>query len=146
MKALYEASRIEPQLFTHPTERNSMQIVHGGGCGHQLIAVEIFRQDSRGRGLKDMSAMGTIFSGKPIEDGFRLQGVTFQDQPVTQAFIDEQPSATRAMIPYGIVYGNDSVHLRRRGSLTTRSSMPRSSPSGFSLFGFGGIGFERKFC
>jgi hypothetical protein len=76
-----------------------MQIVHDGSGGHQLIAIEIFRQDARGRGLKNMSAMGTIFSMKPIEDGFCLQGVTFQNQPVTQAFIDEQPSATRAMIP-----------------------------------------------
>lgn len=145
MKAFYEGSRIEPQLFTHPTEGNSVQIVHDGGSGQQLISVEIFRQDSRGRGLKDMSAMGTIFSRKPIEDGFCLQGVTFQNQPVTQAFIDEQPPALRAMIPYGIVHGNDPVHLRRRSSFTARSSMSRSSPFGFSRFGLGGIGFERKF-
>ena len=145
MKALHESSRIEPQLFAHPTEGNSMQIMHDGGRGHQLVAVEIFRQDSGGRGLKDTSAMGTIFSGKPIDDGFCLQGVTLQNQPVTQAFIDEQPSATRAMIPYGIVYGNDPIHLRRRGSFTARSSMPRSSPLGFSLFSLSGIGFERKF-
>ena len=145
MKVFYEASRIEPQLFAHPTEGNSMQIVHDGGCGHQLISVEIFRQDSRGWGLKDMSAMGTIFSGKPIDNGFCLQGVRLQNQPVTQAFIDEQPPAPRAMIPYGIVHGNDPVHLRRRGSFTARSSMPRSSPFGFSLFGLIRIGFERKF-
>ena len=145
MKVFYEASRIEPQLFAHPTEGNSMQIVHDGSGGHQLITVEIFRQDSGGWRLKDPSAMGTIFSRKPIEDGFCLQGVTLQDQPVTQAFIDEQPSATRAMIPYGIVYGNDSVHLRRRGSFTAHSSMARSSPFGLSLFGLIRIGFERKF-
>jgi hypothetical protein len=92
-----------------------------------------------------MSAMGAIFSRKPIEDGFCLQGVTFQNQPVTQAFIDEQAPAPRAMIPYGIVHGNNPVHLRRRSSFTARSLMSRSSPFGFSRFGLSGIGFERKF-
>src|SRR4030042_3615422 len=49
------------------------------------------------------------------------------------------------MTPYGTVYGNDPPHLRRRGAFTARSSMPWSSPFGFSFFGLSGIGFERKF-
>jgi len=79
MKAFNQASRVDPELLTDPTEGNSVQIVHDGSGGHELIAVEIFRYNSGGWGLEDSSAMGTIFSRKPIEDGFCLQRVTLQD-------------------------------------------------------------------
>jgi len=89
--------------------------------------------------------MGAIFSMKPIENGFCLQRMTFQNQPVTQALIDEETSTPRAMIPYGIVHGNNPIHLRSIGSLTGRSSMSWSSSFGLSFFGLSGIGFQRKF-
>jgi hypothetical protein len=43
MKAFNQASRVDPELLTDPTEGNSVQIVHDGSGGHELIAVEIFR-------------------------------------------------------------------------------------------------------
>jgi hypothetical protein len=43
MKAFHEGSGIDLELFADPTEGDAVQIVHGGGRGHQLIAVEIFR-------------------------------------------------------------------------------------------------------
>ena len=146
MKAFHEGSGIDLELFAHPTEGNTVQIVHDGSGGHQLIAIEIFGQDSRDRGLKDPSAMGTIFSGKPIEDGFCLKRMTFQNQPVAHPLIDEESSTPWTMTPQGINHGNNPIHLRRIGSFTARSWMPWSSPFGFSFFGLSGIGFERQFC
>jgi len=145
MKAFHEGSRVDLELLADPTEGDPVQIVHDGGRGEQLIAVEILRQDSRGRGLKGLSAMGTILSGEPIQEGLGLQRLTLQYQPVPQAFIDKNSPTARATIPDPI-HHLALLHPRRIRSLTPCASMSGASPFGFSFFGLRGIGFERKLC
>lgn len=69
MKGIDETARIDLQLFTDASQRDSMEIIQYHCIGHELVAIEVFREDSGDRRLKDASTLGTIAFGEPVDLG-----------------------------------------------------------------------------
>jgi hypothetical protein len=51
--------------------------------------------------------MGTIFSGKTIDDLFGLQRPTFQDQTFPMPLVDQRATTLRTVIAYRRLNGNN---------------------------------------
>ena len=84
-----------------------MQIVHDGRGRDQLVAIEIFGQDPGRRGLEGVSTMGTIFSGKAVEDLFGLQRPSFQYQTFPMPLVDQRATTLWTVIAYYRLKGNN---------------------------------------
>jgi hypothetical protein len=142
VKAIDETARVDLQLFTDASQRDSMQIRHRDGIGHELVAIEVFGEHSGGRRLEDASTLGAIAFGEPVDHGGSPKGATFHDEPLGVALIHERRATLRADISDR---GNDGTSLSSPNEIGTRTSssqVAESSSFGFALFFLSPIGFE----
>jgi len=135
VKAFYETPRIGLQLFTDASQRNSVQIIHSRRIGHQLIAIEVFREHSGGRRLEGAPTLGAIAFGEPIDQWFSPKRATLHYESLGVAFIHERRTALRTEVPYGRNHGVKWFSLNEIGTWTSSSKVSRTCSFGFvSLF------------
>ena len=142
MEAIDEAARMDLQLLTNTSERDSMQIIHHRCIGHELVAIEVFREDSRDRRLEGAPTLGTIAFGEPINPGFSPKRAALQHEPLGVAFIHERSAALRTEVSDGSNNGMPLFSLNEIGTRTSPSKVSRPSSLRFTFLFLRPIGFE----
>jgi len=142
VKAFNETPRIDLQLFTDASQRNSVQIIHSRRIGHQLIAIEVFREHTGNTRLEDSPTLGAIAFGEPIDQWFSPKRATLHYESLGVAFIHERRTALRTEVPYGRNHGVKWFSLNEIGTWTSSSKVPRTRPSGVASLFLWPIGFE----
>jgi hypothetical protein len=98
VKAFDETPRIDLQLFTDASQRNSVQIIHSRRIGHQLVSIEVFREHTGNTRLENSPTLGAIAFGEPIDQWFSPKRTTLHDESLGVAFIHGRGPTLRTKV------------------------------------------------
>jgi hypothetical protein len=119
-----------------------MQIIHRRGIGHELVAIEVFREHSGSRRLEDASTFGAIAFGEPVKHGGGPKRATFHHESLGVALIDEWGTTLRATISDRCNNGAPLLSLNEIGTWTSCPQVSGPSSLGLASFFLSPIGFE----
>jgi hypothetical protein len=126
---LDQAPRSQARLVADAPHRDTVQRVHRGRRGDELVPRETFGQDGRGLRLEGAPAAGAIALGQPVEDALGLHRATFQDGPARRPLVLQGGMIVRAVAADLDGDVHDPLSMVRVERLATGALMSRPCPS-----------------